>query len=866
MKKRILSMLLTVCMLATMISSIPMTSFAATNVTRGEWITSLVETFSMTVEEDAVLPDNYFGDITSDMECYDDILLAVEFGVIDLAAGEDFKPDEPATREFAAQTLNYCLNFQLEEDAEYTYNEADSVTHPDDIQVAVNRGWFALSGGKFFPEQNITQEESTAMLADAATILEGDVINEDYDSKFDFADGVVVIPQGTEISISEDYTVTVTDYESNVKVGDVFVVFTGEIPVALVATAVSVDGSVTTITSTPEGAEDAIVSVDSEGVTEIDLENFTAAEAETFSITDTETNDVQLMSIDLQSIDYDKKTKTLTATKDVKLSSVCAGSISVEVSDLKLYHKENTGRGDYEAYITAKTVVTKTISFDFGSYVGLPNSIVLGYIPLEGIGDVRLEVEISLKGGMSETEEGNIMAGFGYTRNDGFRLIKGYQKTSYSFTAEAEVKVGLTLSVNIDLVVVSGRIWATVGVKGTYHFKDYTYVDQNRPLQCETIKAYLYANVGVSATINYFVDQKSWSKVQDIYTEDNSPARVYYHYEDGELVDACTRTKTADNSDVHTKYTTKTTSKYFNPAPSYSKSSYTNSDGTTTTLWEYEDDGENATILGYKGTSTAIAIPSKIDGYTVTAIGKEAFKNNTSLKSVTMPDTITKINDSAFYGCTNLRYVGLSNSISQISSSTFYNCYMLSNVVIPNDVTMIDDNAFYNCKSLKNIQLPSALRDIGGRAFAYCSAISEITIPKSVKVSESYNGGPFVGCTSLTKAIIEDGMETIPDYLFDECSALRTVVIPDSVTIIGSYAFGSCSYLDNVVLPSKLREIHDLAFSYCSSLKTITIPKTLKVSKDFNGGPFAGCTSLTSATIEDGMETIPSYCLEGVLL
>ena len=864
MKKRLLSILLTICMLATMISNVSMTSFGATDVTRGEWITSLVETFSMAVDDDAVLPDNYFGDINSDMECYDDILLAVEFGVIDLAAGEDFRPDEPASREFAAHTLNYCLNFQLEEDAEYTYSEADSVTYTDDIQVAVNRGWFALSGGDFLPEQNITQEESTAMLADAAAILEGDVINEDYDSKFDFADGVVVIPQGTDISISEDYTVTVTDYESNVKVGDVFVVFTGEIPVALVATAVSVDGAVTTITSTPEGAENAIISVDSEGVTEIDLENFTVAEAETFSITDTESNDVQLMSIAPRGIDYNKKTKTLTATKDVKLSSVCAGSITVEVSDLKLYHKENTGRGDYEAYITAKTVVTKTISFDFGSYVGLPNSIVLGYIPLEGIGDIRLEVDISLKGGMSETQEGNIMAGFGYTRNDGFRLIKGYKQTSYSFTAEAEVKIGLTYSVNIDLVVVSGRIWATVGVKGTYHFKDYTYVDQNRPLQCETIKAYLYANVGVSASINYFVDQKSWSKVQDIYTEDNSPARVYYHYEDGELVEACTRSKT--NNEAYTKYTTKTTSKYFNPAPSYSKSSYTDSStGTTTTLWTYTlDSSKNATITGYKGSATAIAIPSKIDGYNVTVIGSRAF-SNTTIKSVTMSDSIIEIKTYAFANCTSLNNVRLSKKLERLGYSAFAGCKNLTTIEIPKSLTGGDtignpDYAIFKNAGIKYVTFEEGITQIPPKILESCSNLETITLPDTItKICND----AFSNCTALREIEIPDSVTEIGARAFEDCFALKSITIPASVQMISSSAFNNCTYLTDVYMEDGVIEIKTYAFANCTSLNNVRLSKKLE---RLGYSAFAGCKNLTTIEIPKsltGGDTIgnPDYAI-----
>lgn len=134
MKKRLISTLLTIAIFASLLPA----AFAANTVTRAEWISQLVEAFSMTVEDDSAIPDNYFSDITETDSYYRDILLAVEFGVIDLEAGEAFEPSESATREFAARTLNSCLQFQLDEGAEYTYSEADSVTYPNDIQIAMS--------------------------------------------------------------------------------------------------------------------------------------------------------------------------------------------------------------------------------------------------------------------------------------------------------------------------------------------------------------------------------------------------------------------------------------------------------------------------------------------------------------------------------------------------------------------------------------------------------------------------------------------------------------------------------------------------------------------------------------------------------
>ena len=702
----------------------------------------------------------------------------------------------------------------------------------------------------------MTADEADAMLDDAAAVLSGENIDEAHDNKYEFGENVKVIPQTATVTIDADYTVTVSDYDCDISSGDIFVAYSAGIPVALKAVAIESCDNVTTITATQDGTENVVTSVDSEGVAEFDLENFETEDVETYSITDIETHETSEMQISLQSISYDKKAKKLTATKDVKISGSTSGSITVEVSDLKLYHKENTTSGDYMAYIQGNTSVTKSISFDLGNYLEVPSSITLGYINIGGVGNVSLDIDIALKGGMSANETGVITAGFSYARNDGFRLIKGYKKTAYSFTAEAEVKVGLTLSANIDLVVMNGRIWATVGVKGYFKFKDYTYVDGERPLQCKTIGGFLYANVGASASINYFIDKKSWSKTVDIYTESNSPIRVYYHYEDNQLVDRCTRGK--DNNEAYIKYTTHTNSAYFNPSPSYGQGSYTGGDGTTITLWTYENYGENATITGYKGNSSVVAIPVKIDGYTVTAIENSAFENNKIFHAVTIPNTVKKIGQKAFYNCVNLKQIILLDSLSEIKEYTFQNCEELNNVKIPESVTTISTSAFSNCSSLETVKLPSNLRELGQYAFWGCKKLQNIFIPKNLKTVS--NSSVFGDCTSLKYAEIEDGMATIPNYLFQNCSALTDVKIPESVTAIGTSDFYSCSNLETVKLPSNLRELGQYAFWGCKKLQSIFIPKTLKTVSD--RGVFGDCISLKYAEIEDGMATIPNYLFQ----
>ena len=149
--------------------------------------------------------------------------------------------------------------------------------------------------------------------------------------------------------------------------------------------------------------------------------------------------------------------------------------------------------------------------------------------------------------------------------------------------------------------------------------------------------------------------------------------------------------------------------------------------------------------------------------------------------------------------------------------------------------------------------MPSNLRELGQYAFWGCKKLQSIFIPKTLKTVS--DRGVFGDCISLKYAEIEDGMATIPNYLFQNCSALTEVKIPESVTTIGTSAFYSCSNLETVKLPSNLRELGEDVFGGCKKLQSIIIPKTLKTVSTW--GVFGNCTSLKYAEIEDGMEIMP---------
>ena len=185
--KRTVSMLTVLVML---VGILPQDAFATTisqgeedQISRVEWLSDLVAAFNLYVEADNC-PDNYYNDISEEDKFYRDIMLAVEFGAIDIEAGSEFRPNDCATREFAAQSLNALLGFVLEND-DYTYSDVDDVVYKEAAQIAVNRGWFVLVEGAFLPNQPITNAEKTAMLGDAQEVLDDAVIEFDHQNSIE---------------------------------------------------------------------------------------------------------------------------------------------------------------------------------------------------------------------------------------------------------------------------------------------------------------------------------------------------------------------------------------------------------------------------------------------------------------------------------------------------------------------------------------------------------------------------------------------------------------------------------------------------------------------------------------------------------
>ena len=866
-KKFMLSVLLIVCVSILNCSSV----FAANGITRGEWIHNLVKTFDMKIE-DGLLPDDYYGDI-SDSKYYDDILIATNFGLIDLEAGEDFNPDKMVTREFAAHTLNYCLGYELE-DATYTMKDKDDLTYADDAQVAINFGWLSLDNDKFMPNDTITSNESTKMLEYATTVLKDSQIDTAHKNTYTFAGNVKEIPESTSFEWTDDDHVVIYDTGLSINKGDYFAVYEYGIAYTYKALDVTTDDSSTVIEVEDVDYEESVDDVDAQGTVDVELGDFIPASDDITVENEYETNATSDEN-GAPTSKGTKKVKKITLTRNVG-----PGTVTCNITDISINYKLNKGK--YLFCVDGKATASYTISGKASK------SILLGSIPVDGLGKITVTLNLSANGSATVSFSSNFQCGVEYSKRDGVRKIMNFTTPTWHFSAKAELKAGYNVAYEISVPsIANGRIFADLGIKSTPDTE--VFGDGKKPTCCIDLPAWFYTTVGYSVKI---CGTDIINESIPIYSQNNSPLYVCYHLEDGMRVSACTRGADATRVGRRGYYT------LTDADGSYSGNAFVAPwANASKPIFEYQlNDDEQATITKYTGSVAYLTIPDELDGYPVIGIGNEVFKGNTSLRSVVIPDSITTIGDNSFNGCTNLETVILSKNkeFTTIAAGAFKNTTSLKKIEMSdsivlirnsafsysgltqlhmsNKITQIESYAFYSCKNLSDLKISEALVKYENSCFGDCDALQSVEIPKNVAEcpdeiypngTDRYGykcpGGMFSECDNLKSVTFETGIKQIAVDLFKDCPGLEEITIPNTVTEIQSKAFYNCANLKQVNLPESLTKIGILSFAECGSLEKIDIPDSVTV---IGCAAFSVCDKLSEVKLPSRLNEIGSWAFK----
>ena len=287
-------------------------------------------------------------------------------------------------------------------------------------------------------------------------------------------------------------------------------------------------------------------------------------------------------------------------------------------------------------------------------------------------------------------------------------------------------------------------------------------------------------------------------------------------------------------------------------------------------------------ITGFRGTC-----PPKLggaDGYPwpegVECIGSDAFSGCTTLEHVTLPAGITAVALGAFRDCRNLATANFAPSFEtllSIGGEAFSGCTSLETVELDGDGLYVDRGAFEGCSSLTTLTLGAGVSKVDEYAFAYTTRLEAFVNNSSADIDETaflgsgyYKNMPFSfitkreygslviagykgSPTQINAADWPAGVTYVNRRAFTFCPSLRAIEFPAHIEYIDEGAFACCTNLVSITFPerSELYVGHN-AFALCTKLQNVTLKSGMDIDEDV----FAGCASLETVIVEEGVGTI----------
>ena len=229
-------------------------------------------------------------------------------------------------------------------------------------------------------------------------------------------------------------------------------------------------------------------------------------------------------------------------------------------------------------------------------------------------------------------------------------------------------------------------------------------------------------------------------------------------------------------------------------------------------------------------------------------------ENYDTIVKITIGECIDTIDESCFTYLKVLSTVDMSkSSVVSIGHNAFFPYWGVSQQSALTGVTFspmlqtIGGVAFQNCKSIRTINLPNTVTFIGADAFSDCTALYDISSLSGTQITK-IERSTFDGDSSLVKVSIPTTCKEIGGGAFKGCTNIRTFDFKN-VTTFGSLAFYDCSSLSSVTLANGTNTIPSGCFGRCSGIKSLSLPNSIITIGE---NAFYGCSNLT------GHITLPS--------
>ena len=207
---------------------------------------------------------------------------------------------------------------------------------------------------------------------------------------------------------------------------------------------------------------------------------------------------------------------------------------------------------------------------------------------------------------------------------------------------------------------------------------------------------------------------------------------------------------------------------------------------------------------------------------------------------------------------------GVSYSVTSIAESGFKDNANITSVVFPASMRSTGGSCFENCKNIASITLNDGLETIsdyllcmqsGGNSNAKLTAV---TIPSSVT---SIGRGAFYNCTALAEITFSGTDEPITlnhaSYaVFGNCPATKVNLDRD---IEGS-TVADFPTVQTLVVGGYVTKLHENMFRGCKQLTSVTLDNNLM---EVGKACFYGCSELTAIDIPESLATLSESMFEG---
>lgn len=278
--------------------------------------------------------------------------------------------------------------------------------------------------------------------------------------------------------------------------------------------------------------------------------------------------------------------------------------------------------------------------------------------------------------------------------------------------------------------------------------------------------------------------------------------------------------------------------------------------------WVSIDYGSYVSVVAYKGSDTAVTIPSEIGGKPVREISTMQtdviYLPNFSTPSAINPPRYDDLFDEGvfFVGVSRPESITVPDTVRLIGTGVFAGYDSIKEVILSEGLEVIAPYVFYGCTSLKSIELPSTVKQIGDSCFEE-SGLESVTLNTGLKSI----GGRAFGNTNLKKLYIPETVSYIGVGAFHNCAELEEVTLSEGLTEIKSGTFINCVKIKEITIPEGVRRVLPTSFEYCTSLEGIYFPSTVTSVKSI----LSGNEALTDIYFNNGQDYIEAALGEAPL-